>query len=79
MNSEATNICPLLDAYLDGELPTDQREAFNAHLDQCAACREAIEEQRWIDGLLQSQAAVEHQIKTFCPLKGESARTKAPF
>ncbi|MFO7595242.1 MAG: zf-HC2 domain-containing protein [Desulfocurvibacter africanus] len=33
-----------LAAYLDGRLSPEERDRFKAHLDQCAACREAVAE-----------------------------------
>jgi anti-sigma factor RsiW len=44
--------CEKLDAYLAGELTGDHRTHFAAHLEQCTTCREAVDEQQWIDGLL---------------------------
>ncbi len=35
-----------LHAYLDGELPSDERTALEAHLGQCAICRQTLAEQR---------------------------------
>jgi hypothetical protein len=49
--------CRQLDAYLDLDLPSDATRAFVEHLATCAACREAVDEQRWIDELLCSDAA----------------------
>jgi len=49
--------CEHLDAFLVGDLPPAAQSRFEAHLATCAECREAVEEQRWIDGLLQSDAA----------------------
>jgi anti-sigma factor RsiW len=49
--------CRQLDAYLDMELPSDATRAFVAHLAMCAACRDAVDEQRWIDELLRSDEA----------------------
>lgn len=48
--------CSKLDAYLIDELSADDVTRFESHLEACAACREAIDEQNWIDGLLQSPA-----------------------
>jgi hypothetical protein len=39
------------------ELSSDERRAFVAHLKACPACREAVDEQRWIDELLRSDEA----------------------
>jgi len=33
---------PLLNAYLDGELPVDQAEVLDEHLRECTACREQL-------------------------------------
>src|SRR5439155_15691994 len=35
-----------LHAYLDGELPSSERVALEAHLAQCATCRAGLEEER---------------------------------
>ncbi len=59
MNDDAKTMCGRIDAYLDGELLAAERGAFEIHLDQCAACREAVDEQGWIDSLLRSDAAAE--------------------
>jgi anti-sigma factor RsiW len=39
-------------AYHDGELPAERREALEAHLRQCAACRELLGELRRLSALL---------------------------
>lgn len=46
--------CEKLDTYLSGELAPDDNASFERHLAACSVCREAIDEQRWIDGLLRS-------------------------
>ena len=46
--------CSHLDAFLLGDLDSAAASRFNAHLNQCETCRDAVEEQRWIDGLLTS-------------------------
>jgi len=46
--------CNNLDAYLADDLPADAATRFAQHLGDCEMCREAIDEQRWIDGLLHS-------------------------
>jgi hypothetical protein len=44
--------CEQLNAFLNGDLaPVDARR-FEGHASVCAECRDAIDEQRWIDGLL---------------------------
>lgn len=45
--------CDNLDAFLLGDLGRDEAAHFERHLGTCSACREAIDGQRWIDGLLQ--------------------------
>jgi anti-sigma factor RsiW len=51
MNHECHN----LDGYLAGNLPAGDAAAFVEHLLNCDDCREAVDEQQWIDGLLQSR------------------------
>src|SRR5690349_15129374 len=46
--------CCQLDAYIVGELSRDELARFEAHLSQCDPCREAIDQQRWIDAMLRS-------------------------
>ena len=53
------NLCERLDAFLGGDLSQSAESAFAAHLDQCAACREAVDQQAWIEGLLRSREAAE--------------------
>jgi anti-sigma factor RsiW len=63
--------CSKLDAYLSGELSGQPADQFERHLPQCEPCRHAIDEQRWIDGLLRSpnrlqlDAAPSELIETF--------------
>lgn len=57
MSDDNCVTCDYLDAFLDGDLPTGSAKDFAAHLNSCAACREAVDEQAWIDSLLQSDAA----------------------
>jgi anti-sigma factor RsiW len=54
-----TQYCKSLDAYMLGALPATAAAQFAAHLCHCEDCRETIDEQRWIDGLLASPAACE--------------------
>ena len=53
------NDCYQLEAYLADSLSADATAAFESHLDTCDDCREAVDEQRWIDGLLQSPTRIE--------------------
>ena len=54
-------ICDNLDAFLLGDLRDADETAFRTHLQSCAVCREAAEEQRWIDGLLHSPMAAQFE------------------
>jgi Putative zinc-finger len=67
-----TNDCQNLDAYLDGELTPGEGARFAAHLTDCPACREAVDEQQWIDGLLRAPAIA--QRETSPPALVESFR-----
>lgn len=51
--------CGNLDDYLAGDLPASEAERFSAHAESCAECRAAVDEQRWIDGLLTSPVRAE--------------------
>lgn len=51
--------CDNLDAYLTGELSTDAATCFEVHLAACDDCRTALDQQRWIDELLQSPMSAE--------------------
>jgi anti-sigma factor RsiW len=46
--------CEYLDDYLADELSPEAASQFVRHLDACDECRHAMDEQRWIDKLLQS-------------------------
>lgn len=50
MNHECKN----LDRYLIDDLSADEALAFARHLSGCDECRKAIDQQRWMDKLLQS-------------------------
>jgi predicted anti-sigma-YlaC factor YlaD len=51
--------CEYLDAFLDGDLSSEVRDLYEAHLHLCEACREAVNQQRWIDDLLSSPERLE--------------------
>ncbi len=51
--------CNNLDAFLSDELSDDQLANFESHLEECTACRDAANQQQWIDVLLQSPARVQ--------------------
>jgi hypothetical protein len=46
--------CENLDAYLLGDLDRDETVRFEQHLGTCAACQRTVDQQRWLDDLLQS-------------------------
>lgn len=46
--------CTSLDAYLADDLSAEEGARFGAHLQQCDACRDAVDQQQWIDSLLTS-------------------------
>jgi hypothetical protein len=62
------NDCRQLDAYLDMQLSGDERCAFVEHMSTCAACREAVDEQRWIDELLRSDEATAIEAAPVLPV-----------
>jgi anti-sigma factor RsiW len=51
-----SNSCHNLDDYLNGELAPGEAARFSDHLDECPTCREAVDQQQWIDGLLRAPA-----------------------
>ncbi len=53
------NDCHQLDAYLAGDLPANDADRYELHLETCAECREAVDEQKWIDSLLQSPTRIQ--------------------
>ena len=54
MDQPNQNTCELLDAFLDDELNAAEMASFEAHLSECADCRESVRQQRWIDGALRA-------------------------
>ncbi len=55
-------LCSNLDDYLLGDLSPAGAGAFAQHLDGCEECREAIDEQRWIDDVLQASSQLETEV-----------------
>jgi anti-sigma factor RsiW len=51
--------CDNLDAYWDGGLTSAERAVFESHLETCSACRDALDEQRWIDDQLRSPGRIQ--------------------
>src|SRR5207247_3878250 len=68
-----------LHAYLDGELPSDERTALEAHLGQCAICRQTLAEQRALleraSALLGSTRPVERPAPPFEQLRRAPRRS----
>ena len=54
--------CSNLDSYLLGELSPADEVAFAEHIDSCEECREAVEEQQWIDDLLEASTRLESEV-----------------
>jgi anti-sigma factor RsiW len=54
--------CSNLDNYLLDDLSQADAAAFAAHLESCDECREAVDEQQWIDNLLQASSRLETQV-----------------
>jgi hypothetical protein len=57
MNTPSNHLCHGLDDFVDGAMSPPEDAAFRTHMESCAACREAVDQQRWIDGLLASDEA----------------------
>jgi anti-sigma factor RsiW len=51
--------CNNLDAYLSDALSDDERALFDSHLQGCATCRGAVDQQQWIDDILQSPERIQ--------------------
>jgi anti-sigma factor RsiW len=51
--------CDNVDAFLADDLSPDAASRFGAHLEVCDDCRDAVEQQRWIDVLLSSPVSAE--------------------
>src|SRR5689334_12994332 len=45
---------PLFAVYVDGEGTADQREAVQRHLERCAPCRRAVEDEQTVRAALRS-------------------------
>jgi len=54
------NDCRELDAYLSGDLPAYNHAEL--HIEECPTCRYAIDQQQWIDELLQSPERLELEL-----------------
>jgi hypothetical protein len=67
MSDESNTLCSQLDAFLDGELPPSEHAEFLAHMDACEPCRDAAQQQQWIDGLLRSGEAAALETPSMRP------------
>ena len=54
--------CDNLDGFLADDLPTEGAARFELHFCECAACSDAVEQQRWIDVLLRSPLREELEV-----------------
>jgi len=54
--------CDNLDAYLAAELPASEAARFAEHLHSCDECREAVDQQHWIDGLLRDGGSEDSEL-----------------
>jgi len=50
-------LCDRLDDYVDGVLSAEDGAKFEAHASECAMCRAAVDQQQWLDDVLQSAEA----------------------
>src|SRR2546426_5681788 len=68
-----------LHAYLDGELPSDERTALEGHLGQCAICRTTLAEERALleraSALLGSARPAERAAPPFDQLRRKPTRS----
>src|SRR4051812_25166740 len=62
--------CQQFDSYLAGDLSAEQAQRFDVHLLECDLCRGEIQQQQWLDGLLQSPVRLQLEP---APLKLTSA------
>lgn len=76
MDQTNQNACDLLDAFLDGDLNAAEMASFEAHLLQCADCRESVTQQRWIDGALRAdEVATQTASSTLLTATAEAITT----
>lgn len=54
--------CDRLDDYLAADLSAEDATRFAEHLECCGDCRDAVDQQRWIDGLLHDSADDEAEL-----------------
>lgn len=57
MENECAFYGPLLNAYLDGELPEKERKEIEAHLETCQKCRQLVQELEQIGDTLKEAFA----------------------
>jgi hypothetical protein len=77
-----TRWADLVGAYVDRELPTAERGRFEEHLQACASCRSAVEEQRALRGLLAASLRPVEAPRSFALtselLEARGIRQRAP-
>jgi anti-sigma factor RsiW len=54
-------VCAQLDDYLNGDLDELEAVRFTRHLSACSACSDEVDQQRWINELLQSDTASQRE------------------
>jgi anti-sigma factor RsiW len=69
---------PLLDAYVDGELPPVQAARVAAHAESCAECASLLAELRVIDGLLLAPRQLEPAANFTFKVMAEARSLPAP-
>jgi anti-sigma factor RsiW len=59
MKKECEDLGPRLSAYLDGELPDEDRKKVDKHLQICHACRQLVSELEMTDSLVKDTLSCE--------------------
>lgn len=76
--SSCTSIDPLVTPYVDGEIPSRDRQLVEQHLQVCAQCRSRVDAERAVSSLLRARRS---ELKADCAPGGLRARcqlTAAP-
>lgn len=66
--------CKNLDAFLADDLSPSDATRFTAHLHECKRCRNAADQQHWIDGLLRSPLVARIEVPPELILTGTVSR-----
>ncbi len=67
-----------IDAYLDGELPAEERRAFEAEIERSTSMREALEERRGHDDAIRALPPVEVSPQFEAHFRARLARAENP-